>query len=466
MAIQSRDSSSQGKHHPPTVLIVGGGLAGLLLAILLEHIDWPYQIFERAEAVRPFGSTMAMSPNILAAIEQIGIYEDLLKASVRGVGMTLYNEQLKKIFSTGLSTIKELLGYDYLVFPRPVLYDLLLAKVPKEKLAFKKKVLAIEQTDDGVTIHCSDKTSYEGHILVGADGAYSAVRQCLYKDLAQKNKLPASDATQMNVNFTTMVGTTDPLDPNIFPGLGGDSATQSFVYGKNSSYTWCTFTVAENRICWHIMKQLDSRAADEESFRNSEWMSEANDAMIHDAYDFKTPHGTIGSLIEQTPKDLMSKVFLEDKLFETWYNGRVVLIGDACHKMLPGAGQGAVNALQDAVILANCLYDLESYDTKSIAEAFKDYHEQRCMHVQSQYETSKLNTKITFGQTLSQRILRFVVFKFLPKSFFDKELIKEGAYRPQVTFLPRIPNRGRGHVLPQKPSKRHTKDQATPAVAV
>jgi len=75
---------------------------------------------------------------------------------------------------------------------------LLLAKVPKEKLAFKKKVLAIKQTDDGVTIHCSDKTSYEGHILVGADGAYSAVRQCLYKDLAQKNKLPASDATQMN----------------------------------------------------------------------------------------------------------------------------------------------------------------------------------------------------------------------------------------------------------------------------
>lgn len=107
MAIQSRDSSQE-EHRPPTVLIVGGGLAGLLLAILLEHIDWPYQIFERAEAVKPIGSTLAVSPNILAAIEQIGIYEDLLKASVRGVGMTLYNEQLKKVFSTGLSTIKEL----------------------------------------------------------------------------------------------------------------------------------------------------------------------------------------------------------------------------------------------------------------------------------------------------------------------------------------------------------------------
>ncbi|KAG0339067.1 hypothetical protein BG000_002916 [Podila horticola] len=104
MITQSRDALPQGKHHPPTVLIVGGGLAGLLLAILLEHSNWPYQIFERADAVKPIGSTLALSPNILSAMEQIGIYEDLLKASVRGVG----NEELKKVFSTGMTNIKEL----------------------------------------------------------------------------------------------------------------------------------------------------------------------------------------------------------------------------------------------------------------------------------------------------------------------------------------------------------------------
>ncbi|KAG0013018.1 hypothetical protein BGZ81_001277 [Podila clonocystis] len=80
------------------------------------------------------------------------------------------------------------------------------------------------------------------------------------------------------------------------------------------------------------------------------------------------------------------------------------------------------------------------------SRAFKDYHKQRCKHVKTQYDTSKLDSKLTFGQTLPKRILRFVVFKFLPKSFFDKELIKEGAHRPQRTV-------GRGHVIPQKPSK-------------
>ncbi|KFH67579.1 hypothetical protein MVEG_06311 [Podila verticillata NRRL 6337] len=132
------------------------------------------------------------------------------------------------------------------------------------------------------------------------------------------------------------------------------------------------------------MKQLDSRAADEESFRNSEWTPEANEAIIRDAANFKTPHGTICCLIEQTPKELISRVFLEDKLFETWHHGRTVLIGDACHTLLPSASQGVVNAMQDAVILANCLYDMTSVPPYNITAAFKDHHNQRHEHVMSQ----------------------------------------------------------------------------------
>lgn len=48
----------------------------------------------------------------------------------------------------------------------------------------------------------------------------------------------------------------------------------------------------------------------------------------------------MGDLIDTTPKDIISRVYLEQKMFETWYHGRTVLLGDACHKMLPSAGQG------------------------------------------------------------------------------------------------------------------------------
>ncbi|KAG0093805.1 hypothetical protein BGZ92_001550 [Podila epicladia] len=340
------------------------------------------------------------------------------------------------------------LGYDIIVFPRPALYDLLLAKIPKHKILFRKKVLSVQETGTGVVVHCADNSSYEGDIVVGADGAYSAVRQSLYKQLEKQNKLPVADAAQMNVNFMTMIGTTDPLDPSKHPGIGGDATACSMMFAKNSPLTWSTFTIHSNRVCWSVKKQLDTRAADEESFRSSEWGPEVNEALIREVSNFKTIHGDLGSLIGQTPKDKISRVFLEDKMFETWYHGRVVLIGD-----------GAISAFQDAAILANCLYDMTSTDRAGITAAFKDYREQRYDHVKGQYDRSKVNAKIMYGQTWSDKLLRKIIFTFLPRSMMAKGLVKEGAYRPQVTFLPRIPNRGRGHVLPQKPSRRYTEEQ-------
>ena len=70
----------------------------------------------------------------------------------------------------------------------------------------------------------------------------------------------------------------------------------------------------------------------------------------------------------------------------------------AAHKLLPSAGQGAVCALQDAVILANCLYDLESLDRDTIHAACLDFKEQRYHHVSEMYGKSKMNATILYGQ--------------------------------------------------------------------
>lgn len=81
---------------------------------------------------------------------------------------------------------------------------------------------------------------------------------------------------------------------------------------------------------------LDQATAKEHNaFRNSEWGPEAAESMAKQVRDFRIPCGeykTIGNLIDLTPKELMSKVMLEEKLFKTWYGGRTVLLGDG---MLP-----------------------------------------------------------------------------------------------------------------------------------
>ncbi|KAF9942951.1 hypothetical protein BGZ65_001184, partial [Modicella reniformis] len=66
--------------------------------------------------------------------------------------------------------------------------------------------------------------------------------------------------------------------------------------------------------------------------------------------------------------------------------------------LLPSAGQGSVNTLPDAVILANCLYDLPSLSTQDITAAFNDYHEQRLPFVAYQFNASQTQAKILFGQ--------------------------------------------------------------------
>ncbi|KAF9939668.1 hypothetical protein BGZ70_006431, partial [Mortierella alpina] len=149
-----------------------------------------------------------------------------------------------------------------------------------------------------------------------------------------------------------------------------------------------------NRICWSVNIQLDAKTSEDEAFRNSEWTSDTNQALINEISAFKTPYGDLGRLISATDEDRISRVYLEDKLFETWHHNRTVLIGDAAHKLLPSAGQGAVNAMQDAVILANCLYDLTALTPEGITAALQDFKDQRYPHVFAQYEASKKNAKI------------------------------------------------------------------------
>lgn len=112
-----------------------------------------------------------------------------------------------------------------------------MSRVPREKIHFSKKVMSLEQNKEGVMIRCADGTTYHGDILVGADGAYSAVRQSLYKRLEKHGKLPLSDGNELNKGFICMVGTTNPLDPVKYPGLDSETANINQIIGKNNLYS-------------------------------------------------------------------------------------------------------------------------------------------------------------------------------------------------------------------------------------
>ncbi|KAG0369308.1 hypothetical protein BC939DRAFT_476897 [Gamsiella multidivaricata] len=428
-----------------TVIIVGAGLAGVMLALLLEKQGVNYFILERAQAVKPLGSVMSINSNILPVFEQLGLFEDVKKISKPCRSIGLHDLQMNKIVDINMADYEQMTGYQPAVFARPRLYELMVSRVPAHKIFRGKKVVSIEETVDHVVVKCSDDSQYQGDIVVGADGAYSGVRQSLFKKLEGEGQLPKSDTQDLTYGWVCTVGLTKAMDPEKYPFLKDDVSRFSQVIGKDLlNYT--AVTVTDNQMCWSLVVQQEKEnAVKDPNLRNAEWAApEALETSLKEFYAFPCPlGGMMKDLIDATPKESISKVFLEEKMFETWHHGRVVLIGD-----------GAINAMQDAVILSNCLYDLRSTKLSEITAAFKDYREQRYPHAQSQFDNSRLVGRLTCGQGFSDKILRYFVFNILPASIQRQQFLKAASYRPQACFLPLAENRGQGPVMPQKPSWR------------
>ncbi|KAG0223228.1 hypothetical protein BGX31_008634 [Mortierella sp. GBA43] len=444
---------------PLKVMIVGGGLGGLTLAILLERASIDYEVYERTTTSKAVGSATSLTPNVFPLFEQLGILDELEKISKKVRGCAVYKEtdsgctgDLVQVGDSDLTDYKEVSGYHALIMARPDLHALLLSHIPTHKVHFGKRVLSISQNENnGVLIRTSDGKTHEGDILVGCDGAYSGVRQSLYKQMDNEGILPHSDAEELKVCHMSILGTTDPMDTTQMPSLMDELSRCDAIIGHNKPHTWRYFTVPGNRVCWRVDVQLESKSfTHSDAFKNSAWGSESSGSIEDDWRGFRVPiGGTIGGLIDATPRESVSKVMLEEKLYTTWYHCRTVLMGD-----------GAVNAMCDAVVLANAFYEIADDPTpRNIHIAFKEYYKERYAHSKSDLLSSQQASKLLAGQTWADAIMRKVVFNYMPAIFQRMIYTKSLAYRPQANFLSKIENRGTGAALPQKESRRYQRLQ-------
>lgn len=155
-----------------------------------------------------------------------------MKIALPCPGIDFYDQNLSPMGGFDISKYKENTGYDFIMLARRDLYDLLLSQVPAERMHMNKKIIATEQSSQGVSITCSDGTIYRGDILVGADGAHSAVRLGLYTELNEKGSLPKSDLEPMSIGYMCLVGTTDELDAKAYPALQDPFTHFSRVLGN------------------------------------------------------------------------------------------------------------------------------------------------------------------------------------------------------------------------------------------
>ncbi|KAG0300253.1 hypothetical protein BGZ97_003324, partial [Linnemannia gamsii] len=383
----------------PTVLIVGAGLGGLMLGALLEKSN------------------------------QLGIYEEFIALGKYLTHIPSFGESNENLYPkrpTDFRPIEEFTGYGQYIVARPKLYELLYRQVPSHKIHLGKRVLNVTEQEDRVIIHTADNGTYEGDILVGADGAYSAVRQRLYDRLRNEGKLPKGDQEELPFSCTCLVGQTRVLDPKAFPFLEEEKCQVVSVLSDNKPFT---------------LDKTTSKAALEQRFRNSEnsgeWGAVPAQTMCEETQGFPIPLNgemkTMGDIYALTPKEFVSKVMREEKVFETWYSGRVVLLGDACHKLNPSGGHGAVTALHDAIALANLLYAMPTSTSADITNIFQEYQKERYPAVMESYNNSRFVAKVSDRGIIGRIILYLITH--MPMWLWRLAQMEHSSEKPTVLIV-------------------------------
>ncbi|KAG9062676.1 hypothetical protein KI688_004980 [Linnemannia hyalina] len=561
----------------PCIVIVGAGIAGLSLAIMLERAGMHrYVILERANEYRSLGSAIVLSAMMLRCFEQLGLLEELIAVSKPTTGAVFLDEDMKFIGSLPCIFIGQRYGYFNIILTRPNFHKILQRHVPIHKVHFSKKVLEVTQTSERAQIRCSDNSIIHADIVIGADGAYSGIRQSMYRSiLAQSRKpnnvrlekrglvstlkklssaatssssssllpssastsaalssagvsslsglggasvssaasmasfstsasiastatamtaassaskhgggvnrrgevrLPKSDQEPLRFDQHAMVGITNPLDPEKYPFLKDKSCQAITILPKSGFSVWL-FPVTENRICWGLVAKdfvpsnekggqgtsgagSSSTRQQQPNFKVSEWGPETvNEIMqLKSVREQKSPYGgTMADIYDQTPKGTPLRFMIEDKAFKTWYYMRTVLVGDACHKMVPFAGVGAVNAIMDCIVLVNCLYDMPDGDAFTFADitvAFQSYYAQRAdAAIAAVKGSNKVSAMVGSNSPLSLMLCKASIAS-MPEALISLAADRIFASRPILTFLPFVPDYGERKSNPQPLGRR------------
>ncbi|WP_257455950.1 FAD-dependent monooxygenase [Archangium lipolyticum] len=324
------------------VLVIGGGIGGLTAALALRRSGWEVEVFEQAPRLREVGSGLMLSPNAMRVLFGLG----LRHVAERGAEMTHFEMCSWRGTPLVRGSSAEL-GFcadaPPTLFHRAALHGALHEALGNEGVHLGARLARFE--DDGRTVRAwfEDGREARGDVLVGADGLRSVVRARLH---------PGEPLRY--AGYPCWRGLVRSFEHPALPrGILRETqgAGVRFAAGyvrEDLVYWWAT-------VNWPQEKPVPG----------------GDKAFLLET--FRTAHAPISELIAATDEADVLRNDLHDRLsLERWGEGRVSLLGDAAHPMMPNLGQGACSAIEDAVVLAAALEE-----TEDIASGLRRYEARR-----------------------------------------------------------------------------------------
>ena len=330
------------------VLIAGGGIGGLAAAVALARRGIEAEVWERSAEYRAIGAGITISVNAMAALAEIGLAEAVLAAGVRLGDGDLRDPRGRRLSVMPLEAMERAVGIPSVGIHRGALQDVLLDAVGRARVHTGSPVGGFTDHGDRVTMHLERGGEAVGDVVVGADGLRSAVRAQILDDGPPRYS-----------GYTCWRGLAD-VDPT---ALGLRCFFEAWGRGERFG----GIPVSDDCFFWYVAADAPAGGVDAPGA--------ALAALTERFCGWAEP---VPTLLRSTRADRVIRNDICDRPpAARWGEGRVTLLGDAAHPMTPNMGQGACQALEDAVVLADRLSRAAAADGASPVSGLRAYERAR-----------------------------------------------------------------------------------------
>lgn len=364
-----------------TAVVIGAGIGGLAAAVGLQRIGWSVTVLERAPIIAEVGAGLTVWPNAERALDVLGV--EIRSRSIP----TISRGNLRTPSGRWLRhTHPEDVGV--LAIHRADLHDVLRKELPDEALHTDAEVVSV--SPEGAVV-CADGQEFTADLVIAADGVNSVTRRSLW----------SGDPVFQHRSVwrgVTPPGSVWPVQESMAVGRGVQAGV---------------LPLPDERVYWFLM---------------------VNAAQPNQLYDddraevlrrLRHWHRPIPELVAATPEDqVLHNDIVDLDPLPTYVKDRVVLLGDAAHAMSPDLGQGACQAIEDAVVLAAALA------ADKLPEALKQYDEQRRARLKPMKQAARASLKRTSNTGLAAHLAVSLAARLVPPAAWRRATAQWSEWTP------------------------------------
>jgi salicylate hydroxylase len=386
---------------PLRIAVIGGGIGGLTAALALQQSGLCVDVYEQAAEFSEVGAGVSLGPNALTLLRRLGLEAELDAIAARPSGYEMRRGRDGKVlFETHSSgPLREMRP---LTMHRGHLLKVLERSVPRERLHPGKRCTRLDERDGEVTVSFDDGSTAGADVVVGADGIHSTVRSTYYDDT------PVFSGT---IAYRGLI----PMDR--LPFLAEERHHLTFWFGPRRHLL--AFPVARGSLMnvvafvpagdgWAeesrespppsplplprdpgVPTKSRSRRADFVGWEGGGYWTAPGDVEVLARHFDGWEPSAVG--VVRALDSTMRWALYDREPLPAWSFGHVALLGDAAHAMLPHQGQGAVQSIEDAVVLAHCL---ERAGPADVSEWLKLYERVRKPRAERVQQASRITGEI------------------------------------------------------------------------